>query len=106
MEEPLRMLLVGGDGSRAFPAFPDGVDVVRVSSRRYDGNRSIQCALATLRKGNVDLVVLLVRWLGHPAHDALVAACKRTGVPLIRVSGGASSAIRAVALHLTEVADG
>lgn len=104
MPDTLRILLVGGY-TRMTPTFPCGVQVVRVGSRRHDGNGSITSAVAKVRNGSIDFVVLLCRWLGHPAHDALVDACKSTGVPFVRIRGGASSAVREVRAHIAEVQD-
>lgn len=105
MNEPLKILVVGGDPRRTFPTL-DNVEVRRLGSRRYAGNGSIRSVQRIVRNRRVDLVVLLVRWMGHPAAETITAACKKAGVHWIRVPGGASSACRAVTLHLTEVTDG
>ena len=102
MKHTPKILLVGGC-DRMTPIFPEAVQVQRVESRRYSGNGSIRSAVARVRSGGIDFVILLCRWLGHPAHDALVNACKTKGVPFVRIRGGASSAVRAVRAYRSRI---
>lgn len=99
MNRPLKVLLVGGDARRSV-VLPDGVDVRRLGSRRFCGNGACRRALCCIRHRRVDCVVLMVRWLGHPASRTIVAACKRSGIDVLRVSCGASGVLVAVQRYI------
>ncbi|UQA61348.1 hypothetical protein [Polyangium aurulentum] len=82
--------IVGGDGrahhirvSAVIRSFPSG---------RYGGNGSIRRAVAAIDGGKVELVVLLVRWLGHSEYDAVVKACKSAQVLFLIVAKGSVTA--------------
>lgn len=94
MPEHFTVALVGGDG-RARGAVPVNLDLRWYGSRRYCGNGSIRSALAAIRGGTVDGVILRVRWMGHPAFHALQRAARKSSIPCRIVPGGESSAVRA-----------
>ena len=87
--------LIGGDGRssdlRLAPA-----TVRSFPSPRYAGNGSLRRAIAAIDGGKVELVVLLVRWLGHSDFRSIVATCKAGDVPVLLVAGGMSAARRRV----------
>ena len=95
MHTTLRVAVVGGD-ERIRTFYPPRLEVRRYGSRKCRGNGGLKQALATIRVGGLDAVVLLVRWLGHPASRAVRGACKRAGIPCAVVTGGESSARRVV----------
>jgi hypothetical protein len=95
MRAPLRVAVVGGD-EREGPSYPEGVEVRRYGSRRFRGNGGLRRILAAIRTGELDAVVVLVRWLGHPASKAVRAACRRAGVRCRVVTGGESAVLRVV----------
>ncbi len=89
--------IVGGDGRdhtirvtaevRSYPSSRDG------------GNGTIRRAIAAIKRGKIQLVVLLVRWLGHPEYQSVVKACKVAGVRCLTVPRGS------VSTHQQEVED-
>ena len=95
--------IVGGDGLRN--RIKINAPIRYYASRRHGGRAGVRKLLSSLRAGGVQLVVLLVRWLGHSDFHAVVAAAKTLGVPVITVCGGASQARRAVAHHVAEAQD-
>ncbi len=95
MEPGINIAIVGGDERRGRD-FPIGVRVRRFASNHFGGNGGLKRVLTAIASGTLDLVVLLVRWLGHPAADRVRSACKQAGVPCHNVSGGESSATRLI----------
>jgi hypothetical protein len=87
--------IVGGDG-RAHAIRVSAV-IRSFPSRRYGGNGSIRRAIEAIDGGKVELVVLLVRWLGHSEFDSIVRACKAAQVLFLIVPKGS------VAAHQREV---
>ncbi len=89
------IVIVGGDGRghdlRVAPA-----SIRSFASPRYGGNGSLRRAVAAINGGTVDLVVLLVRWLGHSEFHSIVAACNAAEIPVLLVAGGFSAARRQV----------
>ncbi len=94
-----RVLVVGGD-DRFATLEVRGAAVEAVPSSRHGGNGGLRRAKATILGGALDLVVILVRWLGHSDSDAVCAACRAAGVPLLIVRGSSSSIKRDVAAFL------
>ena len=99
MNQPLKVIVVGGDAARHI-AVPSDVEVRRFGSQRDCGNGACRRALCCIRHRRVDCVVLMVRWLGHPASRTIVAACKRSGIDVLRVSCGASGVLVAVQRYI------
>jgi hypothetical protein len=64
------------------------------------GNGSLRSALAAIRSGSVTLVVLVARRISHSESSAILAASRRTSVPLLLVAGGLAAVARAVAAHV------
>lgn len=95
MPAQLRVALVGGD-ERSGATYPPGVTVRRFGSSHFSGNGALRRVLAAITTGGLDAVVVLVRWLGHPASEAVRLACRRAGIPCSVVTGGESSALRAI----------
>lgn len=82
--------IVGGDSHR-FDLRRGDANLSFFSSSKYGGNGRLQSTLASIRRGSFDLVILMVRWLGHPESHALVAACRACQAPVRTVPGGISS---------------
>lgn len=95
MQTGLKVAIIGGDERSGSP-YPQGVEVRRFGSSRFRGNGGLKRAFAAIAAGGLDVVLLLVRWLGHSAADRVRAACRRCGVPCHIIPGGESSAIRVV----------
>lgn len=96
-----RVVVVGGD--ERFSLLPvRGADVQTFPSVRYSRNGSLSRAKATIRGGAVDLVVLIVKWLGHADWDAVVKACASAHVPYLVVRGGQSAARRDLGAYLAK----
>jgi hypothetical protein len=102
MERPLRVVIVGGTAHEQ-GSVPEGIDVRRFASSRYAGNGSVRRAAAAIDGGSADVVVLLVRWIGHSGSDQVRAAARRSGVPCVIIPGGVSSLDRLLRLLLVEV---
>jgi hypothetical protein len=94
-----RVLVVGGDDRFAILEIC-GAAVEAVPSSRNGGNGGVRRAKATILGGALDLVVVLVRWLGHSDSAAVNAACRTAGVPLLIVRGSSSAIKREVAAFL------
>ncbi len=92
----VRVLIVGGD-ARTGALTALGTGFRAYPSPRNAGTGSVRRALRAIVSGTVDLVVLLVRWLGHPDFHAVVNRCRSVGVRYLVVAGGHSAARRAVA---------
>jgi len=73
-----------------------GRSIRHFPSSREGGNGTIRAARDAIQGGAFDLVLFLVRWLGHPEFDALVSACRSAHVPHRIVTGGLSAARRSV----------
>lgn len=94
--EPIKKVgIVGGD-ERQGREYPPGVEVRRYGSSRFRGNGALRHVLAAIGAGGLDAVVVMVRWLGHPAAEQVRAACRLVGIPCLMVPGGESSALRLV----------
>lgn len=94
-----RVLVVGGD-DRFASLEVCGAAVDAFPSSRHGGNGGLRRAKAIILGGALDLVVVLVRWLGHSDSDAVTAACRTAGVPLLIVRGGSSAIKREVTAFL------
>ena len=92
--KPIRVALVGGDGRVDLPTLPSHVVLERYSSSRYAGNGEQRRLVEAIHAGMVDLVVLLVRWVGHSTSGRVRSACRRASVPVLIIPGGGSSALR------------
>ena len=95
MQASRKVAIVGGD-EREGPRYPDGVEVLRYGSSHCKGNGGLKRVLAAIAAGRLAAVVVLVRWLGHPAADRVRDACRRRDVVCLLVPGGESSAVRGV----------
>lgn len=95
-DEKSTIVVVGGDDRVHGINFGPGVTVRTFASPRYAGNGSTHRAFETIGRGAIDVVVLLVRWLGHPESRALIAACKSANIPVLTIAGGFSKAQRDV----------
>lgn len=84
----------GGRGSAAVRALEaDGV--VLLPSRRL-GQRRQEAALSRLANGDVALVLIWLRAVGHTGCTMARQACEEAGIPYRLVRGGTSSVWREV----------
>lgn len=90
----VRVALVGGDCRVDLPSLPPNVALERYGSARNVGNGEQRRLIESIHAGMVDLVVLLVRWVGHSTTGRVRAACRRASVPVLIIPGGGSSALR------------
>lgn len=90
----VRVALVGGDCRVDLPSLPPHVVLERYGSRRDTGNGEQRRLIESIHAGVVDLVVLLVRWVGHSTSGRVRDACRRASVPVLIIPGGGSSALR------------
>jgi hypothetical protein len=70
------------------------VEVRRFGSTRCHGNGSLKRLLSAIAAGGFEVVILLARWLGHPASERVRAACRAAHVRCHTVAGGDTSAMR------------
>lgn len=94
LRDHIRVAIVGGDAQlnitlagavvTAFPSAGDG------------GNGRSRPAIAAISQGRFDIVVLLTRWLGHSLYGTVRAACARTHVRVVVITGGKSATVRAI----------
>lgn len=87
----LKLALVGGD-RRVDLAHAD-VDLRVFGSSRCCGNGEGHRILAAITGGSLDAVIVMIRWLGHPASQQIRAACRRSGIPCHLVPGGGSAVV-------------
>jgi hypothetical protein len=95
-DHPLRrrtVAVVGGDGRRPKPDLT-AVEIQSFPSSKYGGNGRHQNTLAAIRSGSFELVLMLVRWLGHSDSRAIALACHAAGIPCRVVAGGMTAAMR------------
>jgi hypothetical protein len=91
------VLVIGGDGRRS----PSSLLYIRfVPSSRNGGPARIHHAVAAIRSGAVDVVVLLTRWLGHSEYHLIVRTCRAANVRFIIASRSIASALRAIGAAL------
>jgi hypothetical protein len=88
------VFMIGGDARQRMRCV-EGATIRSFASSQY-GGANTRNALTAIKTGPIDLVVLLVRWLGHSERHAIVHACKARGVRCIEISRGMSTAWRAV----------
>lgn len=101
-EAVFRVAVVGGDGREFECAIPD-VAVARFPSRRDGGARGVRSVERVIKNGTVELVVLLVKWLGHSDFSAIKRLCGVHAVRCLSLSGGKSALCELVR---SEVASG
>ena len=94
-----RVLVVGGDGRVAAVAI-EGARLHVLASSRFGGNGGPRRARAVIQSSGADMVVLLIRWLGHTESGAVVAACRAAGIPVLVVRGSASALKRELAHYM------
>ena len=92
--------IVGGD-ARNHLSFPDAT--IRAFGSQKHGSGHRRSLLDAIRFKHIDLVILLVRWLGHPERDRFVDACRKACVTYRVIPGGVSSARRAIETFIQEV---
>lgn len=97
------VLVIGGDGRRFGGRHGRGVEIRACASSKYGGNGRLHGVLAAIRAGAFDLVLVMIRWLGHSESAAITAACRIAGVPFRMIPGGMTSASRALSRHVEEV---
>jgi DNA invertase Pin-like site-specific DNA recombinase len=88
---PFRIAVIGGDGRHERAAWPPGLEVRTYGSAGEVGAGELRRLLATIRSGDVALVVALARWLGHSATDTLRRTCRRAGVRFVIWDRGMAS---------------
>lgn len=81
-----RTAILGGDGRR-HKRLSYGLGARVFPARKYGGNGLIRALKAALRSGNIDRVVLLVRFLDHSTSEHVKRLCRRLGVK-VEVDGG------------------
>ena len=94
MQSERTIAVVGGNGRRV--EVPGGLCVRWYPSAKEGGHHSARRVLDAMAAGGVDVVLLLVRWLGHPLATRVRAEGRRVGVPVQFVLGGRSSLRRAL----------
>jgi hypothetical protein len=93
----LAIAVIGGD-ARQCAAHTDAATIRLFSSSNDGGNGRLRAALAAIRRGSFDVVVLL-RWLGHSDSQVMVSACAAAAIPARVVSGGMTAARSVGALN-------
>lgn len=74
----LRVAVFGGDG-RKLGSFREGIDVRYFPSQSHS-NRGMRSLLSQIDRGDLDLVLLLTRWLGHPESWAVRDRCQEHNI--------------------------
>lgn len=64
---------------------------------RHGGRGRVRALLQAIRAHAFDVVLVLVRWVGHSEHEAVRSACAAAGVRCVPVTGGWSAARRRLA---------
>jgi hypothetical protein len=86
------VLVVGGDARQGDRRIGDTI-VRALASKKFGGNGEHRSLISTIRRGGrIQLVLLLVRWLGHSEAWAITSACRSVGVRYRIVDGGLSAA--------------
>lgn len=92
------IVLFGGDG-RLARRVKAPVDVIGVPSSADGSTRDLQALCQRVRNGRVQAVVVLTKWVGHPAKNYLKRLCVRLGVHYCEVWGSLSR-VRTTLRHL------
>lgn len=69
--------IVGGDGRDH--SLQVAAEVRSYPGSRDSGNGSIRNAVAAIKAGKIEFVLLLARRLGHSEYNSVVRACKAAG---------------------------
>jgi len=89
------ILVVGGD-ARQGDRVVGNTHVRAIACTKHGGSGEHRAAIAAIRAGGIQLVLLLVRWLGHSESRAIASTCRTVGVRYLLVTTGLSAA-RAIA---------
>lgn len=82
-------VLVGGDKrDRTVKRFQEVFGFADIEWESGWEIRRLDALAHRVEQGNVDIVILLARFLSHTAWDALVPACKEAGIPFVLVERG------------------
>lgn len=84
--------IVGGDGRDN--ALQVAANIRSYPSSQNGGNGRIRDATAAIKAGNIQLVLLLIRWLGHSEYKSLVNACKASGIRYVSIPKGSASVVQ------------
>ena len=82
-----RTAIVGGDGRR-IKRLSYGPETRVFPAAKYGGNGMVRALHAALRAGQIDRVVLLIRFVDHSTSERIKRLCRRLGVPVDRFPGG------------------
>lgn len=91
-------LVLGGDGRQVRQEL-QGVRIDVRGSFRKGGNGQLNSARTLVKNRSIDLVVLMVRWLGHSEVNVIKSDCKTSKVPYVCIPGGVSSMIVELERH-------
>ncbi len=91
---PPRVAVFGGDARYCRNPVPK---LKGYPSGKHGGRGRVRSLLRAIRSRAFDVVLVLVRWVGHAEHDAVRAACLAANVPCCAVAGGWSTARRQLA---------
>jgi hypothetical protein len=84
--------MVGGDTREHFRASLENklqlAELAWVPSTDSDGGRAIQSLVARLQQRTVQMMILLLRFCGHPKIATLLDAAKKTKTPFVFVQSG------------------
>jgi hypothetical protein len=95
----LKVAVLGGDG-RHPPASTDQAEIRMFSSQKSANRGDAQRLTQAIVRGLADVVFVLARWCGHSKFAGVRAACRRHGIPLVVVPGGAAALHAKIAHHL------
>jgi hypothetical protein len=81
------LALVGGIADRATPAVDTEAKVKRFASAKEGGAGELRRLVASIKRGGVDEVWILVCWIGHSESKAIDKECRKRGIHVVRLGG-------------------
>lgn len=79
--------LVGGIALEARKTLDAKARIKRFASAKEGGTGELRRLLASIKRGGIDEVWILVRWIGHSESRRIEEACAKRGIPVRRLRG-------------------
>jgi hypothetical protein len=81
------LALVGGIADRIARTIDTDAKVKRYASAKEGGAGELRRLLASIKRGGIDEVWVLVRWIGHSESKAIDRECRKRGIHVERLGG-------------------
>jgi len=82
-----RVALVGGIAPRVAKTLDAKTKLERYASAKEGGTGELRRLLASIKRGGVDEVWILLCWIGHSETRVIEEECTKRGIPVKRLRG-------------------